>query len=100
MINFPSSPIEGQTFTDSLGKRWVFQNSKWYPSYENYSDTFVFTQAVPEAIWTVTHNMGKFPSVTVVDSAGTVVIGGVEYNSENQVTLTFSGAFSGKAYLN
>ena len=63
--------------------------------------TYVFTQAVPEEVWTITHNLvSKFPSVTVVDSAGSEVIGDVEYVGTNQVVLTFLAAFSGKAFLN
>ena len=61
---------------------------------------FVYTQGVAAATWVVTHNLKKRVSVSVVDSAENIVIGEVEYNSDNQVTLTFSGAFSGKAYLN
>jgi hypothetical protein len=61
---------------------------------------YVHTQSSSSATWVVTHNLNKNASVTVVDSAGTVVIGQVDYDSLNQVTLTFSGAFSGKAYFN
>lgn len=61
---------------------------------------YVHTQSESSATWVVTHNLNKNASVTVVDSAGTVVIGQVDYDSVNQITLTFSGAFSGKAYFN
>jgi hypothetical protein len=61
---------------------------------------FIFEQMLPSGYWIVTHNLGKNPSVTVVDSAGTVVIGEIQYISNNELTLTFSGEFSGKAYLN
>ena len=61
---------------------------------------YVHDQNVASATWVVTHNLEKNASVTVVDSAGTVVQGQVDYDSLNQVTLTFSGAFSGKAYFN
>ena len=61
---------------------------------------FVFTQASPSATWVVTHNLNKYCSVTVVDSADNIVFGDVLYNSLNQVTLTFAGAFSGKAFFN
>ena len=57
-------------------------------------------QAVSSATWTIAHNLRKFPSVTVKDSAGSIVIGEIVYNDENNITLTFSGAFSGEAYLN
>ena len=61
---------------------------------------FVWTQSSSANAWVITHNLGKYPSVTVVDSAGTVVIGSVYYNSLNQVTMTFKATFSGKAYFN
>lgn len=61
---------------------------------------FVYNQTTPEAVWEITHNLGKKPSVTVVDSADSVVMGEVEYTSLNSVRLTFVGAFSGKAYFN
>lgn len=64
------------------------------------SDSFVHNQLIAEASWTVTHNLGKYPSVTVVDSAENWVIGDVTYINENRLVITFSGAFSGKAYLN
>lgn len=60
----------------------------------------IHTQDVPSAQWTITHNLGKFPSVTIVDSTNSEVIGEVSFTSNNQVVLSFSGAFSGKAYLN
>ena len=60
----------------------------------------VYTQSSPSATWVVTHNLNKYCSVTVVDSADNIVFGDVLYNSLNQVTLTFAGAFSGKAFFN
>ena len=60
----------------------------------------VHDQGSASATWVVTHGLGKLCSVTVVDSANTVVIGDITYNSVNQVTLKFSGSFSGKAYFN
>lgn len=61
---------------------------------------YVFNQNTPSATWTITHNLGRRPSVTVVDSAGTVVIGEVTYTSDNDLVVTFSAGFSGQAYLN
>ena len=62
--------------------------------------TIIFEQVTPNSTWTINHQLKKFPSVTVVDSANTVVQGSVLYKSQTQITLTFSAAFSGKAYLN
>lgn len=57
-------------------------------------------QSTPSASWTIAHNLGKRPSVSVVDSAGTNIVGNFEYVDDNNCTLTFSSSFSGEAYLN
>ena len=49
---------------------------------------------------TITHNLGKFPSVTVVDSNGKQVIGEVQHTSVNALTVTFQNAFAAKVYVN
>jgi|TARA_R110001592_G_scaffold27456_2_gene101580 hypothetical protein len=64
------------------------------------SGTYTFCQDAPLAKWTITHNLGMFPSVTVVDSGNSTVIGNVEYTNSNILTVTFASAFSGCAYLN
>lgn len=67
---------------------------------EAKSKTYIFEQAIPSATWNITHNLGKYPSVTVVDSAGEAVIITPTYIDENSLTLDFGAEFSGKAYLN
>lgn len=62
--------------------------------------SYVHDQSVASATWTVTHNLGKRVSVTVVDSGGTTVIGQVRHDSDDQVTIFFSAPFGGKAYCN
>ena len=61
---------------------------------------FTHNQTSALASWTIYHSLGKFPSVTVIDSANTVVVGEVEMVSINEIEIRFSAAFSGKAYLN
>lgn len=63
-------------------------------------NNYVHDQQVASASWVVVHNMGKKPSVSIVDTADDEVIGEVKYNSNNQLTITFSSPTSGKAYLN
>lgn len=62
--------------------------------------TFIYEQAVAADEWVVTHNLSKYPSVTVVDSANSVVIGDVFFVSNSQVILEFDAPFAGKAFLN
>jgi hypothetical protein len=61
---------------------------------------FVFTQAVASATWTVQHNLNKFPSCTMVLSTGQQGYGDVTFIDENNLTITFASAESGKAYIN
>ena len=49
--------------------------------------------------WVITHNLGFKPNVTVVDSGGTIYEGEITYTNSNSLTVSFSQAFSGKAYL-
>lgn len=99
----PLRRVEGMTC-------WVVSDQKLYRlvgGIENihWADTsgsnqqFVFTQGTPQAVWTIDHNLSGYPVCTVVDSANNVGIGEIKYPSANQILLTFSGAFSGKAYL-
>ena len=69
------------------------------------SITYVHVQSSSSDTWVITHDLGRFPSVTVIDSGGSVLTAAVTYNSENQLTITFLSdrtalATTGKAYLN
>ena len=57
-------------------------------------------QSTPSATWSITHNLGKRPSVTVVDSGGNQWLTAVEYTTEYSLVIRFSSPFSGTAYLN
>lgn len=61
---------------------------------------YVHTQSTPSATWLINHNLGRKPSVTIVDSSEKVVFGDITYVTDNQLTVSFSAAFGGKAYLN
>lgn len=61
----------------------------------NYEQAFTSASSV-----TVTHNLGKKPAVTVIDSAGDEVQGDINHVSTNQLTLSFSAAFSGIVIVN
>jgi hypothetical protein len=63
------------------------------------SAAYVHSQISSSSTWTITHNLGYFPSVTVVDSSNNVVVGDVKYISDNVVTVSFNATFGGKAYL-
>lgn len=57
-------------------------------------------QAVPDTVWVIDHNLGKYPSVICFDSANDEIEGMISYPTLNRVTVTFSAATGGYAYLN
>lgn len=63
-------------------------------------NTYTHDQAISSDTWVIEHNLGKYPSVTVVDSAGTQFMVQIEYNSKNKLTIYMNGSTTGKAYLN
>jgi hypothetical protein len=48
---------------------------------------------------TLNHNLGFKPNVTIKNSAGDVLETGIDYNSNDTLTLTMAQPFSGTAYL-
>lgn len=61
---------------------------------------YVHHQGVPADTWIVEHALGKYPAVSVVDSAGEEVRGDVRHESVNRSVLRFSAPFSGMAFFN
>lgn len=82
-------------FTDGI----IFQNLS-RTSQAPGDTSYIHHQIVPSSTWTITHNLGKYPSVTVVDSSNNVVVGDIQYIDQNTVKIMFTTEFAGKAYLN
>lgn len=71
------------------------------PAAQGGSDKhYTYLQPSASDRWLVEHNLNKFPSVQVVDSAGSIVVGEITYIDRNSLEIKFSGKFSGRAYLN
>lgn len=49
--------------------------------------------------WVIQHNLNRLPSVTITDSAGTVVVGDVKHIDLNTTEVSFTSGFAGTAYL-
>lgn len=60
----------------------------------------VHDQQTAAETWEITHNLGKYPAVTVIDSAGDQVEGDLQYLGLNTVRITFGAAFAGRAFFN
>lgn len=96
---FATLTLEHIGGTGLLVKDKTYDVASFYKSNQG-TPTFIYPQVVPAKIWEIPHNLGKFPSITVIDTGNTVVQGEYTYINNNSVTLEFSAAFGGKAYLN
>lgn len=62
--------------------------------------SFVFQQSTPLDVWTVPHNLNRFPSVTVTDHLGEIMLADAVYVDSNIVQITHGTARIGFVYLN
>lgn len=60
---------------------------------------YTHTQVVAAAIWTINHNLGIRPSVSILDSGGNEVEADIVHTSANQLLIRFAIAISGLARL-
>lgn len=58
-----------------------------------------YVQSVPATVWTIIHNFGFTPNVWTVNQSGQEIEGVVTPVDENKLTITFSEAVAGTAYL-
>jgi hypothetical protein len=61
--------------------------------------SYIYDQGVAASVWVINHPLAFRPNVSVVDSTGRQVEGDVVYTDNDTVTITFSAAFAGTAYL-
>lgn len=62
--------------------------------------SYTHIQDTPAQVWNVQHNLSAYPSVTVALPTGQVGQADITYIDNNNLTITFAGDESGKAYLN
>lgn len=91
-------PIDGTTIRWENG-RLVASVDVEIPEIDN-DKTYRHEQSVSASVWNINHNMNKYPSIMVFDSANNQVYGDIMYDSLQKVTLTFSVGFTGYAILN
>lgn len=62
--------------------------------------TYKHIQSVASSVWTMTHNLGKYPSLTVITTAGDEIHPSVKHLNINTTEATFSSAYAGTGQLN
>ena len=60
---------------------------------------YMHEQKVASDNWKIIHNLNSYPTVAVVDTTNTLIVGEVIYENTNELTIQFSGAVAGKACL-
>lgn len=61
---------------------------------------WVFVQNTPSLVWSISHPLGKRPSVTCLDTADGKISGEEEYPNDTLVIITYTTPVAGKAILN
>lgn len=62
--------------------------------------TIVFhEQTIPLSIWTIAHNLGHRPDVTIFDDDDCEVFAQVRHDDDNQVSIIFSELMTGTARI-
>ena len=94
-----------QVYVENIKVLYILQgatNADWVEIGLGGSDlTYLFDQTVASVLWTINHDMGKYPAVETFDSiSGDEVKGLINYVDVDNLTITFNVAFAGKATLN
>jgi len=88
LVDHTSSPV------------FVTDSANWSQVLGDADKNVIFPQPVPAMLWTVTHNMGKFPAVQTFDSGLILIEGMITYVDVNSLTIEFNVAVSGIVVLN
>lgn len=97
--------IQGVNGQDGKSAWQLLQESGYTGTYQDWidslskNDTYIHNQSIPQSVWVVTHNLGYYPSVNVVDSANDFIYGDVKYINNNSLIVTFGAPFGGVAYV-
>ena len=68
---------------------------------ESDYERFIFTQGTASTVWTINHNLGRKPSVSVIENGtGCRIFPAEVHTDDNNLTLTFLAATAGTAELN
>ena len=70
------------------------------PGRDGVGLNLAFPFTIPALSWLLAHGLDRFPSVTIVDTAGDMVLADVTYLDANTIQIAFGSPSAGTAYLN
>jgi len=91
----PDGGVDGQFLTKDTDTPFQYRWETPILADKNFVVDFTTLSVVP-----VNHNLNKYPSVTVIDSAGDQVEGEVYHMNTSQLVVRFASAFSGRVTCN
>ena len=86
VTQYPSAPVG-----------WIWEQVSVSPELPQIY--YVHGQTTPDVTWAITHNLMRFPGVTIIDGSKNEVVGNITYINQNSLTVTFSSEQTGTAYL-
>jgi hypothetical protein len=98
-VQGPKGDVGSQGLQGAKGDTGL-QGPQGIPGSANISSySYTHEQQVPSKTWTVTHNLGYRPSLTVQDYSKNTIEGDISHTNVNVVVLTFTDDLSGYLYL-
>jgi len=95
-IDQDTTPSDGQGLIyDATDNEYKFEDIGASAADKHFEQSFTVASTI-----TVNHNLNKYPSVTVISSAGDEVEGDVDYINNTSLTVSFTAPFSGKVLCN
>lgn len=81
---------------------YVCKSGTWQPtagagSGSGGSVGYNHVQSISSALWTIAHNLGYLPDVSIIDPGSNVVDGSISHLNSNTLTVTFNSPTSGRA---
>lgn len=72
-------------------------NGNW--SVDAGNTNYYATGVVAASSWTIVHNLGYNPSVTIVDASGDLCLGRISYTNNTSLNILFSRNVTGSGYF-
>jgi len=79
---------------------WVHITNIKGPQGASGGDIFEHNQSSPLQDWTINHNLGRYPELTIIGADGNQIITDVEHVSINTAIVHFATPITGKAVCN
>lgn len=95
------------TFFVENGDYWVYVNGQAFyvivdldPNLTHvWPSTFRWEQAAAVTVWTIAHGLNSKPAVITLGTSDEIILGDVQYQDDDNLTITFAVPVAGVAYL-